>query len=289
MTYMHEHLRIDLSNEKKDIDCLLDEYDHIRNELNDLAARGLKRIVDMSCRGLGRDYAYLDAMEKETGIEIIVSTGFYKDPFLPPIVQLYSIKDLSALMIEDIEKGVEGSKRKAKIIGEIGSSQNCMTENEEKVFRAAALAHEKTNIPISTHTTLGTLGWEQLILLKSLGVDPAYIIIGHLDLADDEDQIFKVLDHGAYVEFDTIGKIKFLSDQKRIAYIRNCCDRGYGKQLLLSMDITRRSHLKANGGIGYAYLVDSFLPRLRQAGVSEPAIMNMLDLNPKNIFKEALK
>ena len=284
MTYMHEHLRIDLSAEKGDSDCLLDEFEHIRDELKGLAGKGLNRVVDMSCRGLGRDYSYIDAMEKETGIKVIVSTGFYKDPFLPPIVESSGIKALSSIMIEDIEKGAEGSGRKAGIIGEIGTSRNRMTENEEKVFRAAARAQEKTGVPISTHTTLGTLGWEQLVLLRTLGVDPERLIIGHLDLANDQDQILRVLDCGAYVEFDTIGKNKYLRDEQRIAFIKTCCDRGYVKQLLLSMDITRRSHLKANGGIGYAYLVDSFLPRLREAGVSEHAIQNMLDHNPDRIL-----
>jgi len=283
---MHEHLRIDLSKEKGDIDCLLDEFDNIRDELRDLAGLGLSRLVDMSCRGMGRDYAYLDRMEKETKIEMIISTGFYKDPFLPPIVESSTIEALAAIMIDDIEKGAEQSGRKARIIGEIGTSLNRMTENEEKVFRAAAIAHEKTGVPISTHTTLGTMGFEQLSLLRSLGVDTSRLIIGHLDLADDKELILRVLDTGAYVEFDTIGKIKYLPEEKRIEFIKTCSERGYTKQLLLSMDITRRSHLKANGGIGYAYLADSFLPRLRDAGVSEESIQDMLDNNPDRIFKE---
>ena len=286
MTYMHEHLRVDLSTEKGDIDCLLDEFDKIRDEMQVLAAKGLKRVVDMSCRGMGRDYEYLDRMEKETGINIVISTGFYKDPFLPAVVQASDIQTLSALMIDDIERGAEGNNRKARIIGEIGTSQNRMTENEEKVFRAAALAHEKTGVPVSTHTTLGTMGMEQLALLTSLGVKPERIILGHLDLADDEELIIKALDTGAYVEFDTIGKIKYLSDEKRIAFIKTACERGYVKQLLLSMDITRRSHLKVNGVIGYAYLFDNFLPRLKEAGVVEEAIQDMLSNNPDEIFKE---
>ena len=284
MTYMHEHLRIDLSAEKGDPDCLLDEFDHISEELCALTGKGLERIVDMSCRGMGRDYAYLDRMEKATGIELVVSTGFYKDPFMPPMVETSTAEELAALMVSDIEKGAEGSGRKAQIIGEIGSSQNRITPNEEKVFRAAAKVHEKTGVPVSTHTTLGSMGWEQILLLKSLGVDPGKIIIGHLDLANDEEIILRALDAGVYVEFDTIGKIKYLPDERRIGFIKTCIERGYSKQLLLSMDITRRSHLKANGGVGYAYLVDSFLPRLQEAGVSKAAIRDMLKFNPDKIF-----
>lgn len=287
MTYMHEHLRIDLSAEKGDPDCLLDDFDHVSEELAGLAKKGLNRVVDMSCRGMGRDYDYIDRMEKETGIKVIVSTGFYKDPFLPAEVETSTVRELSSLMTRDIEEGAEGSRRKAQIIGEIGTSQNRMTPNEESVFRAAAMAHEKTGVPISTHTTLGTLGWEQICFLKSLGVNLGKLIIGHLDLANKEELILRALDEGVYVEFDTIGKIKYLSDEKRVEFIKTCCGRGYSKQLLLSMDITRRSHLKANGGPGYAYLADSFLPRLREAGITENAIDDMLIHNPDKIFAEA--
>jgi phosphotriesterase-related protein len=288
MTYMHEHPRIDLSLEKGDMDCLLDKFDLIRDELKSLAGKGLTRMVDMSCRGMGRDYAYLDRMEKETGIEIVVSTGFYKEPFLPPEALQGSVRELADLFVSDIEQGAEGSGRQARLIGEIGTSLNDMTANEEKVFYAAAMAQEKTGVPISTHTTLGTLGFEQIRLLKSLGVDATRVIIGHLDLANNLDLIFKVLDQGAYVEFDTIGKIKYLPDETRVAFIKACCERGYEKQLLLSMDITRRSHLKALGGIGYAYLVDTFLPALRKAGVSEQALDAMLNRNPDIILREAV-
>jgi phosphotriesterase-related protein len=227
-------------------------------------------------------------MEKETGISIVVSTGFYKEPFLPPEALRGSARELADLFVSDIEDGAEGSGRKARLIGEIGTSLDTMTANEEKVFRAAAAAQTKTGVPISTHTTLGTLGFEQICFLTSLGADASRVIIGHLDLANNLDIIFQVLDQGAYVEFDTIGKIKYLPDETRVAFIKACCDRGYEKQLLLSMDITRRSHLKALGGIGYAYLVDTFLPALRNAGVSENALDAMLNKNPGVILQEAV-
>jgi phosphotriesterase-related protein len=123
------------------------------------------------------------------------------------------------------------------------------------------------------------------MLLKSLGVDPSRVIIGHLDLAGDLDLIYRVLDEGAYVEFDTIGKIKYLPDETRVAFISACCGRGYPGQLLLSMDITRKSHLKAFGGPGYAYLLDNFLPALVNAGVSQEAIDAMLEHNPGSILR----
>ncbi len=284
MTYMHEHLRIDLSGEKKDDDCLLDSYAAICSELQSLQARGLTRIVDVSCRGMGRDYAYIDTMEKDTGLEVIIATGYYKEPFFPTEVYEKTEKELTQLLLSDITSGCEGSNRKARLIGEIGTSKDCFTEHEKKVFRAAAAAQIETNIPITTHTTLGTMACEQVALLKSLGVQTNKIIIGHIALANNLDTILKVLDEGSYVEFDTIGKKAYLSDNTRADFIYECCKRGYEKQLLLSMDITRKSHLLENGGYGYAYLFDSFLPLLKEKGVTESHIHVMLTENPNTIL-----
>jgi DNA-binding transcriptional MerR regulator len=48
------------------------------------------------------------------------------------------------------------------------------------------------------------------------------------------------------------------------------------------MDITRRSHLKANGGNGYDYLLTTFIPQLRQSGFSQADVDMMLRDNPQN-------
>ena len=53
---------------------------------------------------------------------------------------------------------------------------------------------------------------------------------------------------------------------------------------MLSMDITRRSHLKQNGGLGFCYLVDTFIPMLRNSGISQKKIDAMLKHAPYSLF-----
>ena len=100
-----------------------------------------------------------------------------------------SIEELANLMIEDIENGIDGSNIKAGIIGEIGTSKNQMTDEEKKVFSAAIIAHKKTGKPITTHTTLGTYGKEQVNFFKQNGVNLNNVVIGHVDLSGDIDYI----------------------------------------------------------------------------------------------------
>ena len=77
-TLMHEHITIDLSGVKKDTDCQLDCYAETVEEFKKLYEYGVRRIVDVTNDGMGRNPQYVENVEKETGIRIVHSTGFYK-------------------------------------------------------------------------------------------------------------------------------------------------------------------------------------------------------------------
>lgn len=284
-TYMHEHMTIDLSGIKKDKDCHLDCYEETVKELKKLYQYGVRNIVEVSNIGMGRDIEYIERVEKETGIQILKSTGWYKEPFIPEEYLNKTADELASIMINEIEHGIEGSNFKAMMIGEIGTSKNEWKDSERRLFDAAIIAHKKTNRPIYTHTTLSTLAKEQAEYLVSHGVDPHRIVIGHVDLCDDINYIKEVLKTGVTIGFDTIGKNNYLPDEKRIEHLLELQKAGYTSQVVLSEDLTRKSHLTYKGGIGYAYLFESFLPAARKAGVHEAFITDMLVNNPKRIME----
>lgn len=107
------------------------------------------------------------------------------------------------------------------------------------------------------------------------------VVIGHVDLSGNIDYILRLLYEGVYVEFDTIGKVNYLPDEKRVDMLVEISKRGLIDQVVMSVDITRKSHLKYKGGIGYNYLFETFIPKLREAGISENNIDKMLKENPK--------
>ena len=67
-------------------------------------------------------------------------------------------------------------------------------------------------------------------------------------------------------------------------FAKELIKRGYGDKIVLSMDITRKSHFKKNGGLGYSHLLDTFVPMMEKAGISKADINKMLITNPENIF-----
>ena len=171
------------------------------------------------------------------------------------------------------------------MIAEIGSSEGVITASEAKVFAAAALAHNETGRPTSTYTPSSTMGLEQLALLHAHGVDLSRVVIGHCDLKDNLTDILKMIDLGAYVQFDTIGKNSYYPDEKRIEMLTALRERGLLNRVMLSMDVTRRSHLQANGGNGYSYLLTHFVPQLSLAGFSQADVDVMLRDNPAQFFQ----
>jgi phosphotriesterase-related protein len=60
--------------------------------------------------------------------------------------------------------------------------------------------------------------------------------------------------------------------------------RGHADQILLSQDVCNDSQLKGYGGNGYVHLVETFLPRLRAAGVSDAEIETMTVTNPRRLL-----
>lgn len=286
-TLMHEHVTIDLSGVKKDEDCRLDCMEETVKELKSLYGYGVRNILEVTNLGMGRDVEYIRRVSEESGINIIMCTGYYKEPFLPGCVYEKTVGELAGMMEHELKQGIGSTGICASVIGEIGTSNEKMTDMEQKVFEAAAASAVRANVPVTTHTTLGTMGVCQADYLIGHGVKPEKIIIGHMDLSQNVETILSVLRRGVNVGFDTVGKLNYCPDTFRAEALKRIDGEGLLSQVVLSMDITRKSHLKYRGGIGYAYLFESFLPLLKERGFTQAQIDMLLMENPRRILLES--
>lgn len=284
-TYIHEHIKLDLSAHKKDPDTNYNNVKDVILEFKKLKENGIDSIIEVTNRGMGRDIESMLKVADETGLNIIASTGFYKEPFLPEYFYELSEKELMKLLLKDIEVGIDDTSAKAHILGEIGTSHNMVKPVEEKAFNIVSKVHLETGKPIFTHTTLGTMGLEQIKILKENGVNLEKVLIGHMDLNYDPEYHLRVADTGSYLGFDTIGKLNYQPDENRIKLIKELVDRGHEDQIVLSLDLTRKSHLENLGGIGYSYLIDEFLPKLVLSGIDEEIINKFMIDNPNRLVK----
>ncbi|WP_278530598.1 phosphotriesterase family protein [Enterococcus asini] len=286
ITYMHEHTTIDLSRLKNIDDTNLNCFDETVSEYKKLYNKGVRNIVDVTNMDMRRNPEYVQKVAELSGINVVQATGFYQDKFLPEFVTDATIDELTEFMVREIESGIAETAIKAQIIGEIGTSKDVMTERERKVFAASVIAQKQTGVPITTHTTLGTYGHEQVAFFKEHNANLEKIVIGHVDLTGDVDYILQMLDQGVYVEFDTVGKENYQPDLLRVQMLKEIEKRGYDDKVFLSMDITRKSNLEYQGGIGYSYLLDKFVPLALENSVSEQFIQKMLRYNPQTFMSQ---
>lgn len=281
MVYAHEHLTIDLSGQKGDPDCRLDDRELTQTGLLALKAAGVGTVIDQTTRGMGRDVLYTQALADQAGIRVQHATGYYKEPFLPEECYIMEESDLCRLFLEELRVGMDGTGIRAGHIGEIGTGKGGIAPIEERIFRAAALAHRESGAAICTHTTLGTLGLEQVALFRDCGVDLGRVVLSHIDLSGDPEYMLRLLDTGVNIAFDTVGKHNYQPDTGRAEWLALLCQRGHGGQIVLSMDLTRKSNCRE---LGYDYLVTDFLPLLRQQGFQESWIHQMMVENPRRIY-----
>jgi phosphotriesterase-related protein len=277
----HEHVFIDLVREYRGSGLLNDEYLACR-ELALLRAAGGRTLVDLTLDEIGRDPAALRRVAEATGVTIIMGSGHYRDPYLDrDWFDRHTADAIAEEIVCDAEEGVRGTGVRAGIIGEIGADKRYISAAEERSFRAAARAHLRTGLTISTHAARWPVGLEQVGLLTQEGVDPRQIIIGHTDSVPIPEYHLALVRQGCYVSFDSIGTGSPYDLHRAVEYVLNLVRAGFGSRILLSHDVCLSDHLRAAGGCGYAYLLSDFLPLLVDAGLDEEQVRGFVTANPR--------
>ncbi len=282
----HEHLFIDLLREYRGVGLLADEALAI-DELMRFREAGGGTLVDCTSEGLGRRPEALLRVSEATGIAIVMGSGHYRRPYLDEArIDAMTVAALADDIVRDLELGVGDGGIRAGIIGEIGCDR-VMSSVEERVFRAAARAHLRTGVTITTHAARWPVGEAQLDLLAEEGVDPGRVIIGHCDMVPDPDYHLRLARRGAWVQFDTIQGVHERDTERRLAWITRLVDAGFDGRLLLSQDVCLTSDLAAYGGPGYAYLVTGFRDRMLEAGFPERLLRTLFVDNPRRALTGA--
>ena len=285
VTQTHEHLLIDAMDHYKGYEFVIDDEELVVGELKEFTARGGRTICDVTLDEIGRNPKALMRIAKAAKVNVLMGCGWYRDFGYPPVVEERTSNELADILVSEIEHGVGDTKIRAGFIGEIGTGRHFVKPAEERVFRAAALAQARTGVPITTHTTRwGTLALEQIAMLHEFGANLSKVIIGHLGDRRGVHHLLPIAEKGVYVEVDNIGYLDYQPEAVRADNVAALVKEGFCDRVLLSEDICMTKHLKFNGGKGYGYLLDIFVPMLRERGVTEADIHKMLVTNPARAF-----
>lgn len=283
----HEHLVLDLRTER-DATAKLDDDSEVTRELS--AARehyDLQLVVDLTCRGMGRDVRRTAKIAGDSGVDLVVATGYYYERFHPRGEIYRDPFALADFLVEEAQGGLDGTEIKPGVLGEIGTGSQ-ITQAEGISLRAAAQASNQLALSIATHAHLSEKGIEQVNILTAVGVSPARICIGHQDLSNDRNQLVALADMGVYLGFDTIGKVSYQKDSLRLQHIDYLVSQGFENQILLSNDISRTAYLESSGGLGYAHALSSFADALKSRGFTCDVLDKLYRQNALNWLEGVL-
>jgi phosphotriesterase-related protein len=276
----HEHVFIDLLREYRGTGLLADEALAVE-ELVLFRDAGGGTLVDCTTEGLGRRPEALRRVSEASGVAIVMGAGHYRRPYLDEgRIDGASVDRLADDIVRDLEVGVGDTGIRAGIIGEVGCDR-VISAVEERVLRAAARAHRRTGVTITTHAARWPVGEPQLDLLAEEGVDPGRVIIGHCDMVPDPAYHLRLARRGAWVQFDTLQGVHEVDTHQRLAWIGALVDAGLEDRLLLSHDVCLTTDLASYGGPGYGYLLGGFRERFLHAGLPGPLFTKLTMDNPR--------
>jgi phosphotriesterase-related protein len=295
-TLPHEHTAIALWHipNRWDYWELTADEPVITAELLRFRDAGGTALADLTLPGNGRDPAWLVRLARATGLHLVMASGWYREAYYPPeaLIDRRSVDDLADELVREVEEGIPlaglDTSVRPGIFGEIGTDKPWLSALEERVHRAVARASRRTGLAISTHAVMSDVGLAQLRVFETEGADLTRVVIGHADSYPVLDHYLEIIRRGASIEFDFLGMsftpMERHGEPRVIDLLLELLSRGHADRVLVSQDVCHNQQLRHYEGNGYTYLQETFLPRLRDRGVSEAEIGRLTILNPRRIL-----
>jgi len=287
----HEHLFVrDTPAAKANPALRIDDAEKSALEARDFFEAGGRSLVDAQPGGAGRDAAALLTISRASGLAIVTVTGYHRPMFYPPDSFLLE-EDGNALyerFLMEISVGVVDDGARLPIrAGAVKAAMGAEgpTGRDGTLLRAAARAAVAGDVPLILHTEAGAGAVEAVKLSERAGLDPGRMLVCHADRKAKDFRLHEeIAETGAFLEYDTIGRFRYHSDEEEVRLILHMLEAGHRDRLLLSLDTTAARLKRYGGEIGLSYLIETFLPLLRQSGVSPSDIEAITRTNPARAF-----
>ena len=236
-------------------------------------------LVECTPEGCGRDLETYVHIAKKAQFHVIVCAGFYVYPRTPAWYEGASVRKIAQHLIKELTEGIDGTGIRAGILKGSGNRKP-MWALEHKGFLAAAIAHQETGAPVTTHCGPGRLQAE--FLLKE-GVAPERISIGHVG-SNPLDYILAIADSGCTLLFTGIAK---LEESRVLQPALELLKRGHAERIMFSVDhwyeAENKQTLKGSGQ-RYSLVFDDWAKLLRKRGVSAKDLEQIFLHNPRKML-----
>jgi phosphotriesterase-related protein len=273
-------------------------FEVLKRKLTEFRRSGGKTIVDRTGMFHGRDVKLYETLSKTTGVHIVASTGLGPEPMLsgyfvtpqknPPTP--WSAEQFSGLFTKEVIEGIVVPRiERSGLAGLVTSiaSQSGLTEKETNLFRGSAQTALATGVPVSVQ--YGSDAVSDLEILLAEGLAPERVIIGGLDRLEavDRKEAFAVAHRGAMVGLDHVGWTAsdgYINDAQRVQLIVELFNGGLGDRVLISTNAVGVAKGHEAKDLSYDYLLSTFVPMLKKAGVTDEQVRTLIEDNPQRVL-----
>jgi phosphotriesterase-related protein len=256
---------------------------------------GVRTIIDCTPEWLGRDPVLLKSLSRISGVNFITNTGYYgavNNKYLPASFYKQTPQQLAAIWINESKNGIEDTGIRPGFIKIGVNPDDTLSEDHRKIIIAAGLTHLKTGLVIASHTGPDNPAFEQISILKEQGVDPSAFIWVHAQGGTLEGNM-SAAKEGTWISLDNIhyrGNIQPGAPNSIEWYaerISSLKSQGLLSRVLISHDSGWYDPSKPGGGTfnGYNDIFESFIPVLKEKGMTDDEIDQILVKNPQEAFK----
>jgi phosphotriesterase-related protein len=203
--------------------------------------------------------------------------------------------DIPEPMVEmfsgDITDGIAGTGVKAAFL-KCAIDEKGLTTGVERIMRAVAKTSLATGAPITVHTHPASESGlvVQRVVCEEEGVDPAKVVLGHSGDSADADHLSSLAEAGFLLGMDRFGIHLGTTFEQRCDIVVELCRRGFAERMVLSHDAAcyidwiDPNVLAFMPEWHYLHIHDDVLPYLREHGVTDEQIDQMLVGNPRRYF-----
>ncbi len=278
----HEHLFLaDGPSRRVNGSLFMDDEDKSLAELKLYRRAGGKSLVDAQPYGCGRMTAQMARASKAAGVTAIACTGFHKTEFIEDGILEKGGDALTRVYIDEVTHGIEeidvraGIVKCAAVPGEMDASPAYAM-----LFEAAAQAAAQTGAPVLVHMDTGADALKLLAYFERFGIRPHRVMICHMDRACGDIKVHEaVAQAGAFLEYDTIHRLKYKSDEEEAALIDHMVQRGFCGRLLLGMDTTNERLKSYGADFGLDYILETF-SHILAARIGAEQVASIMVSNP---------
>ena len=288
----------------------LTNVDLMTKEVHYFKERGGHTILEPSAPGIRCNTDKLKYISETTNVNIIASTGLYRDETWPAIFTKMGLNEIQSYLLNEINCGIDGTNIKA---GHIKTAIANGSENEFNFLKAVVPVANETNLMVTAHTSHGTTIENRRKMLQTFlheGMKPEKLLLCHVQytFVNHDVRSFlqnpelckldltwakEVLDKGANVCIDLFGypsdneilNCFGRADTVKLAGLIELINSGYAEQIVIGNDVYQKIMTRSYGGHGYCRIIDYVIPALIDSGIDKKTIDKITIFNPARLLQ----